>query len=63
MPVITFGGVCELLMRTRSGSMLNCEDLGGEMFDRERACCGRIGGSGVDGNRGETSSSKEKVDW
>lgn len=33
------------------------------MFDCERECWGRIGRSGVDGNKDETSSSKEKVDW
>lgn len=33
------------------------------MFDRERECCGRTCCSGVVGNKGETSSSNEKVDW
>ena len=39
-----------------------CVDLFGEMFDRERACCGRTGGAGVERNDDETSSSNEKVD-
>jgi hypothetical protein len=41
---------------------MTCVGLYGEIFDRERACCGCTGDAGVEGNDVETSFSNEDVD-
>jgi hypothetical protein len=48
-------------VRNNAGSKMRLLDLGGDTFERERTCDGRVDDPGVGENNGPTSSWNENV--